>query len=59
MEVRSDASRVLLGPDSIVLANQLVRRLQKEINDSSEIAMTTDIDGLSGVGVSFLNEVAL
>lgn len=54
----SNATRVLLGPDSVVLADQQVERLRRETHDSREIAASTDIDRTSGEGMAYLATTA-
>lgn len=54
----SDATRVLLGPDSIVLADQQLERLRREVDDSHEIAASTGFEGISAPGMAFLADIA-
>ena len=54
----SDATRVLLGPDSVVLADQQVERLRREVDGSREVAGSTDFEGTTALGMAYLAEVA-
>lgn len=54
----ANATRLLLGPDSIMLADNQVERLQKEIDQCRAIAASTDFDGTKAVGMAHILEVA-
>lgn len=52
------ATRVLLGPDSVILADQQVERLRRETDESRGVAASTDFEGTTAVGTAYIAEVA-
>lgn len=54
----SDATRLLLGQDSILLADSQVERIRREIDRSREIAASTDFEGTKAIGMAHIIEIA-
>lgn len=54
----SDATRVFFGPDAIALADQQIGRLKREVDQSRDIAASTDFDGTKATGLMYLLEKA-